>query len=147
MRKISLVNETIDFTDIELLIEWLKTNPRLTKGPITKELENQFANWVGTKYSVFVNSGSSANLLMIWTLMELWYIKKGDKVFIPAVSWSTDLAPVLQLGLEPILVDANLEDLSIDIMHLSSLIEQSNRITTSTPSCICSRSRSKYAGN
>ena len=62
---ITLVKDTIDNNDIDNLIEWLKTYPRLTKGPITLELESKYSDWLGSKYSVFCNSGSSANLLML----------------------------------------------------------------------------------
>mgnify|MGYP000029074985 FL=1 len=61
--KISLVKDTIDKKDINELVKWLKTNPRLTKGELTLQFENDWSKWLGTKYSVFVNSGSSANLL------------------------------------------------------------------------------------
>ena len=65
---------------------------------------------MGRKYSVFVNSGSSANLLMLSALKEGGYLKN-DKVVVPSVAWATDLSPVIQLGLDPILCDSNMEDL------------------------------------
>ena len=110
---IPLVKNTIDKKDIDQLVEWLKTYPRLTKGELTPVFEQDWAQFIGTKHSVFVNSGSSANLLMLYGLMEKKSLKKGDVVVVPAVSWATDLAPVVQLGLEPVLCDCNLEDLSI----------------------------------
>ena len=59
---IKLVSDTINKDDINSLIEWLSQDeiPRLTKGDLTVELENKWANKIGTKYSVFVNSGSSS---------------------------------------------------------------------------------------
>ena len=60
---IRLVEDTIDERDIGKLIQWLKTCPRLTKGPKTVEFEKAWAKYLGTKESVFVNSGSSANLI------------------------------------------------------------------------------------
>ena len=57
MKKIELVQDTIDNKDIDSLIEWLSTYPRLTKGPLTLEFESKWSEWIGTKYSVFVNSG------------------------------------------------------------------------------------------
>mgnify|MGYP003679636213 FL=1 len=62
---IKLVSDTIDKADINALIEWLSQDdiPRLTKGSLTKELEEKWAKKLGTKYSVFVNSGSSSILL------------------------------------------------------------------------------------
>ena len=122
MNEIKLVTDTINDKDIDELIEWLKTYPRLTKGNKTLELEKKFASWIGTEYSLFINSGSSANLLMVAALIEAGKLKRGDKVFIPALSWSTDLSPLIHLGLEPILVDCNFDDLSIDVEHLRLLL-------------------------
>ena len=59
-----LAKETINEQDIEALIEWLKTYPRLTQGQLTKDFEQAWAEYIGTKYACFCNSGSSANLLM-----------------------------------------------------------------------------------
>ena len=121
---IPLTKDTIDKKDIDRLIEWLKTYPHLTKGEKTLEYEEKWSNFLGCKYSVFVNSGSSANLLMIYSLIETNRLRPGDKVVIPAVSWSTDLAPVVQFGLEPILCDCNLADLSIDLKHFEQILEK-----------------------
>ena len=121
---IELAKNTIDKEDIDRLIEWLKTYPRLTKGNVTIEYEDKWSTILGSKHAVFVNSGSSANLLMLYTLIEMGKIEVGDKVIVPALSWSTDLAPVHQLGLQPVLCDCNLEDLSVDLRHLESLIAE-----------------------
>ena len=107
---ITLVKDTIDNKDIDRLVDWLKTYPRLSKGPVTLEFEEKYSNWLGRKYSVFVNSGSSANILMLSALQQGEYLKN-NKVVVPSVAWATDLAPVIQLGLEPILSDSNMEDL------------------------------------
>ena len=117
---ITLVKDTIDNKDIDRLVDWLKTYPRLTKGPITLEFENKFSNWLGRKYSVFVNSGSSANILMLSALQQGGYLKN-SKIVVPSVAWATDLSPVIQLGLEPILCDSNMDDLSADLEHLENL--------------------------
>ena len=74
---INLVNDTIDKNDIDSLILWLKTYPRLTKGPITKDLEQKFADQNNSKYSVFCNSGSSANLLMLQAILESKVVPNG----------------------------------------------------------------------
>lgn len=117
---IRLVENTIDNKDIDSLIEWLKTYPKLTKGQLTIEFEKQLANWFGSKYAVFVNSGSSANLLMLYAL-KMSGTMKNKKVVVPSLSWATDLSPVIQLDMEPILVDCNLTNLSVDINHLEQL--------------------------
>ena len=128
MDKISLVKNTIDNDDIDNLIDWLKTYPRLTKGPVTLELEKKYSNWLGRKYSVFVNSGSSANLLMLSALQQGDYLKN-NKVVVPSVAWATDLAPVMQLGLKPILCDSNKRDLSADLVHLEKIFKEESPST------------------
>ena len=121
---IKLVSDTIDKNDIDRLIKWLQTYPRLTKGPVTVELEKKWSDYLGTEYSVFCNSGSSANLLMLWSLIESGRIKRDAKVVVPALSWATDLAPIIQLNMQPVLCDVSLETLAVDINHLRRIFEQ-----------------------
>jgi len=118
--RIELIQDTINNTDIDAMVEWLKTYPQLTKGPKTIEFEKKWSDWLGCKYSVFVNSGSSANLLMIYCLKLLGKLKN-KKICVPSLCWATDLAPVIQFDLTPILVDCNLENLSVDLKHLEQL--------------------------
>lgn len=122
--KISLVTDTINNSDIDELIFWLKSYPRLTKGEQTEKFEKKWSQYLGSKDSVFVNSGSSANLVMLQTLIEVGKLSKGDKVVVPCLAWATDLAPVVQLGLIPVLCDCNLEDLSLDLDHLEMLLNE-----------------------
>jgi CDP-4-dehydro-6-deoxyglucose reductase, E1 len=122
---ITLIKDTIDNKDVDNLIEWLKTYPRLTKGAKTLEFEQQFSEWIGTKHSIFVNSGSSANLLMVYALKYLGALTN-NKIVVPSLSWATDLAPVLQLGIEPVLVDCNLDNLSVDLEHLEEVFKTEN---------------------
>ena len=123
---IKLVNDTINEKDIDKLIEWLRTYPRLTKGPLTLEFEKKWSNWLGVDFTIFCNSGSSANLLMLWALIECERINRDAKIVVPSASWSTDLSPVIQLGMTPILCDANLEDLSVDLDHLERIFKETN---------------------
>jgi CDP-6-deoxy-D-xylo-4-hexulose-3-dehydrase len=117
MKKIDLVEDTIDNYDIDKLINWLEKYPRLTKGPVTIEFEKKWSEWLGCKYSVFVNSGSSANLMMLYCLKILNKLKN-NKICVPSLCWATDLAPVLQFDMLPLLIDCNLENLSVDLNHL-----------------------------
>jgi CDP-6-deoxy-D-xylo-4-hexulose-3-dehydrase len=123
---ISLIKNTISNEEIDSLIGWLQTYPRLTKGDLTLQFEKNWSEYLGVEHSIFVNSGSSANLLMVYYLIESGLLKRGDNVIVPALSWSTTLAPVIQFGLNPILCDCNLEDLSVDIEHLEYLIKEHN---------------------
>jgi len=122
---IKLVNDTISNEDIDSLVEWLKTYPRLTKGELTVELENKWSKWLGVSNSVFCNSGSSANLLMLWALVEAGRISRESKIVVPSVAWATDLSPVIQLGMTPLLCDVNLDDLSVDLDSLETLFKES----------------------
>jgi CDP-6-deoxy-D-xylo-4-hexulose-3-dehydrase len=121
---IKLVSDTIDRHDIDSLIKWLSQDeiPRLTKGELTVKLEEKWAKKLGTKYSVFVNSGSSSILL---TLAALKYSGrlKNNKVVVPSLSWATDLSSPILLGLKPILCDCNLTDLSCDLDHLEEIFQ------------------------
>jgi len=123
MNNITLAKDTINKRDVDNLIEWLKTYPRLTKGPVTAQLEDKWSKWLGRDYSLFCNSGSSANLLMLAALLEGEYISRTDKVVVPALSWATDLAPVMQLGLEPVLCDINMDNLSVDLESLENIFK------------------------
>jgi CDP-6-deoxy-D-xylo-4-hexulose-3-dehydrase len=121
---IKLVSDTIDRTDINNLIEWLSQDdiPRLTKGELTIQLEEKWANKIGTKYSVFVNSGSSAILLALAAYLYSKNIQN-KKIVIPSLSWATDVSSPMLLGMEPIMCDCNLEDLSCDLTHLEQIFK------------------------
>lgn len=127
---IKLVSDTIDKKDIAALVEWLSQDeiPRLTKGELTIELEQKWAKKIGTKYSVFVNSGSSSILL---TLAALKYSDKlrNNKIIVPALSWATDVSSPMLLGYETYMCDCNLEDLSCDLVHLEKLFKEHNPST------------------
>lgn len=126
--QIKLINDnSISFEDIELLTKWLnqKPTPQLTQGPLVTQFEKEFSKYQDCKYSVFVNSGSSANLLMLYTLMKL-NLLKNNRIIVPAVSWSTTVAPVIQLGMSPIFCDCELDTLGTDPEHLKFLIKKYN---------------------
>ena len=124
---IKLVSDTIDRADIDSLIEWLSQDdiPRLTKGDLTWELEKKWANKIGTKYSVFVNSGSSSILLTLAALKESSKLKN-KKIVVPALSWATDVSSPMLLGYDTFMCDCNLEDLSCDLKKLEDLFIKEN---------------------
>lgn len=118
MNNIKLVSDTIDKQDIQKLVQWLSADeiPRLTKGEKTLEFELKWSNWLGVHHTTYVNSGSSAILLALAALKELGI--KNNKVVVPTLSWLTDVSSVMQLGMQPVLVDCNLLDLSVDLEML-----------------------------
>ncbi|OGQ05057.1 MAG: hypothetical protein A2W61_02975 [Deltaproteobacteria bacterium RIFCSPLOWO2_01_44_7] len=123
-----LAEDTIDKKDVDQLIDWLKTYPRLTKGKVTIEFEEKWSNWLGTKYSLFCNSGSSANLLMYYVL-QLSGKLKNKKVIVPSVGWVTSIAPAIQFGFEPVMCEADPDTFGLDLEHLETLLKKHNPST------------------
>lgn len=119
---IKLVSDTIDKIDIDHLIDWLKQNPKLTKGDLTTELEQKWSEKIGVKHTVFVNSGSSSILL---TLASLKFSDrlKNNKIVVPNLSWATDVSSPVLLGMDTILIDCNLSDLSVDLNQLEEVFK------------------------
>lgn len=103
---------------------------KFTMGENVKRFEKAFSNYLNSKYCVMVNSGSSANLLMIASLFytrdQDKKLSKGDEIIVPAVSWSTTYYPLYQYGLKLKFVDIDLFTLNYDIEKLK------NAVTTKT---------------
>ena len=118
-----LAEDTIGEKDLRELIEWLKTNPWLTQGALVREFEGRWADWLGVEYATFVNSGSSANLLMYYSLL-LSGALRNRKVVVPAISWSTTVAPAIQLGFEPIMCEADCNTFGLDLDYLEILLKK-----------------------
>lgn len=118
-----LAADTIDRNDVDRLIRWLQTYPRLTKGELTLQFEEKWSRWAGKKYSLFCNSGSSANLLMFYAL-SLSGRLKNKKVVVPSVGWVTSIAPAIQFGFEPLMCEADPDNFALDLNHLEALLKK-----------------------
>jgi len=96
-------------------------NGNTTMGEETARYEYEFADYFKHSYVVAVNSGSSANLLMIaaQTLLDKPALKRGDRVLVPAMGWATTYSPLLQYGLIPVFVDVKKDDLTLDLSRVS----------------------------
>jgi len=106
---------------------------RISQGSRTNLFENEFSNYIGTKYGVATNSGSSANLLALSTLIEAGDIQVGDEVIVPAATFATVSAPIYQLGLIPVYVDVNVETLCIDTSLITSAISDKTKLIMPVP--------------
>jgi CDP-6-deoxy-D-xylo-4-hexulose-3-dehydrase len=126
---IKLVKDTITHSEVDALCDWLKTYPQLTKGKLTEEFETKWAQWLGVKHAVFLNSGSSANLAMLYAL-KVGNKLKNNKVIVPCVSWVTTISPAIQLGMEPILCETDKETLGLDVEYFEKLCKEHN------PACV-----------
>lgn len=97
----------------DALCSFIQTSNKLSMGDEVSKFERSFAEWQGRSHSVMVNSGSSANLVILQALINLGKLKEGDRIGVSAVTWATNVMPVIQLGLVPVLIDVNLETLNI----------------------------------
>lgn len=122
-----LQENVINDSDLDLLVSFIKETKRFTQFTKVAEFEAAFAKWQGCRYCVFVNSGSSANLLLINSAKEYFGWDNGDEVIVPAVTWPTTVTPVLQFELAPVFVDANLSDISLDYDKVGSRISSKTR--------------------
>jgi CDP-4-dehydro-6-deoxyglucose reductase, E1 len=125
MKIYKLADNTIDSKDYVNMINFLKKRNHLTQSKITQKFEKSFSKFLKMKYSIFVNSGSSANLLIAQTLLEGNYLKN-KIVILPAVSWSTTVSPFLQLGFKVILCDSDENNLGLSIKHLQKICKNYN---------------------
>ncbi|HCJ11663.1 MAG: aminotransferase DegT [Verrucomicrobia bacterium GWF2_51_19] len=122
-RKILLAEDTIDAQELHQLASWLQSGTRLTKGPLTLDFERAFAQYIGTKHAIFVNSGSSANLLIAYALLKSGHLRN-NVVIAPTVAWVTTIAPFMQFGFEVKLCDCNATDLGFDLDAFEAMCEQ-----------------------
>jgi CDP-6-deoxy-D-xylo-4-hexulose-3-dehydrase len=122
-----LQENVISDSDINSLVTFIKHTSRFTQYKKVKEFEQRFAKWQNCKYCVFVNSGSSANLLLVNAVMNFKKWVAGDEVIVPAITWPTTITPILQLGLKPVFVDSNLSDLSFDYEQFEKKITARTR--------------------
>lgn len=106
-----LMQNNITRSDLDGVIEFLRGDPILTQSHQVREFEREWSEWLGVKHSVFVNSGASANLLTMSALREAYGT---GEVIVPALTWVSDIASVLQCGFEPVFVDINPRTLCMD---------------------------------
>jgi CDP-4-dehydro-6-deoxyglucose reductase, E1 len=107
-----LMKNNITRADLDALIEFLKQeDPILTQSEQVRLFEKEWSEWLGTKHSVFVNSGASANLVTIAACRELYGL---GEIIVPTLTWVSDIASVIQGGFKPVFVDINPRTLGMD---------------------------------
>ena len=120
-----LMRNNILESDFNVLIKFLKKKPILTQNKNVKNFEEKWSKWLGVKYSVFVNSGSSANLLQI-QLLKMQY-PKGGEVIVPPFTWSSDISSLLHCGFTPVFADIDLETLGLNTDLIISKINKNTK--------------------
>ena len=123
MRAYPLASTTWGEEEINAIHEVIQSG-RFTMGGQVSTFEEEFAKYIGSKYAVMVNSGSSANLALLAAARyrSIPQLQPGDEVLVPAVSWSTTFYPVSQLGCRLKFVDVNPNTLNIDVVKLLEAI-------------------------
>lgn len=108
----------------EKLLEFLRDSKVLSMGEKCIECEKAFAEFHNRKYAVLFSSGSSANLALIQASMNTGLLKKGDKVAFSSLTWSTNVMPLIQLGLIPIPVDAEISTLNVGSKGITDVLDK-----------------------
>src|SRR3989344_1789564 len=113
MSVLGLAEKTFGKEETNALVEFLQNNDHYTMGKHIREFEEQFAKYLNVSHAVMVNSGSSANLIALALLATK--IPKGSEILVPAVCWSTSVAPIVQHGFVPVFVDIDPTTMNVDI--------------------------------
>lgn len=108
------------------LSDFIVKSKQLSMGEQCKKFEKNFAKKQGCKDAVLFNSGGSANLAMIQSLKNLGIIKEGDQVGFSALTWSTNVMPIIQMGLVPVAIDCSINTLNIMSSNVGRTIKSSN---------------------
>ena len=126
MKDYPLATNTLGDEEREAILRVFDSG-RITAGQEVAAFEREFAHHVGSRHAVMVNSGSSANLLMIATLVEEGRLKAGDEVIVPAVSWATSYYPLHQYGLKIVLCDVDPYTFNLTRAHVEECITKHTR--------------------
>jgi len=108
----------------DALCKFIKKSEKLSIGKECRKFEESFAQYQNRKHCVLVNSGSSANLALIQALLNLGKMRKGDLVGFSSLTWSTNVMPLIQLGLEAIPVDVELATLNVSSRTLLKTLKK-----------------------
>lgn len=120
-----LMNNNITREDLDTLIDFLKQDdPILTQSKNVRAFEKEWSDWLGVKYSVFVNSGASANLL---TMAAIRHLYGPGEVIVPTLTWVSDISSVLQNGFKPVFVDIDREHLGMSIDQVIAKMNSNTR--------------------
>ena len=103
-------------------------NGNISQGKNVKLFEKSFSKNIGCKYGIATNSGSSANLLALTALKNIYKLRDNDEVIIPASTFATVAMPIIQVGLKPVYVDIDLDTLNISVEELKKAITKRTKI-------------------
>lgn len=112
----------------QALCSFISNTDRLSIGPQCEQFEQEFATWQGRRHCILFNSGSSANLALVQALLNLERIAIHDQAAFSAITWATNVMPLIQLGLQPVPVDVELTTLNISSRTLMEVLDANPNI-------------------
>ncbi len=119
---IKLMEDSIGQEEVNAILNCLESGG-YTQGKIVDEFEKKFAEWNGSKYAIMVNSGSSANLLMLNVLKEKYKLDNFGEVLVPMVTWPTTIYPIIQNNLKPVFCDVD-ESFNINLDSIKKMVNK-----------------------
>lgn len=108
----------------DALAAFIRSAGKLSMGEYCQRFEDTFAAYQGRKHAVLVNSGGSANLLLLQALRNLGRLKSGDRIGFTALTWSTNVMPIIQMGFEPVPIDCEVATLNTSAKTLLARLEE-----------------------
>lgn len=106
-----LAEDTISDGEMDDLADWLRTHPRLTQGDLVREFEARWSSWMGTRDSVFVTSGTTANFALIAEVGRR--LGRAPRIGVSAVTWSTNVSPAMLMGYPVVVFDVDPSTLGV----------------------------------
>ena len=108
----------------EALSKFITQASRLSMDEQCAKFEQEFATFQGAKYAILFNSGGSSNLSMLQSLKNIGKLKDGDRIGFSALTWSTNVMPIIQLGMEPVPIDCEPRTLNVMSYNLQERLEE-----------------------
>jgi len=112
---------------IKLCLFFLNKDNFWTQSKYVKKIEEEFAKFVGSKYAVFVSSGSTANTLLAMHLKDNYYSKTKNTVIFPSTTWTTSISPFIREGFKPQFIDINIQDFCLDLDATEKFLEKNHK--------------------
>lgn len=120
-----LMVNNIEKVDLDEVIRHLNLpDPKLTHGPLVEKFESEWNKWLNSKFSVMVNSGSSANDITMLILKEKY---GSSEIIVPPLTWVSDIASIIHAGHTPVFADISLSNLALDATHIEKVITKKTK--------------------
>jgi CDP-4-dehydro-6-deoxyglucose reductase, E1 len=122
-----------DHNEIHAAIDALLNGAWIVSGEKVSEFQDAFSKRFNVKYSHMVNSGSSANLVMVTAAKKYYKWQDGDEIIVSPVGFPTTIAPIIQNGMKPVFIDIELETLNFDVSKIEEKINSKTRAIFVSP--------------